>query len=294
MSPDRDLERELRELGSHVEYPPTPDLSQAVRSRLDEGVEETPRRGWSGPALRWVAVAAVVLIAAVPVLSPALRDTAAGWFAGGQASSGGQAADGGQALSSGSPAVEETMMMEDAGAGADLAESGGADMPASGGGARPLGKDLGYAKRIPLREAQTRLAGSEPLLPDMRGLGAPDEVYAGGSSRDGGVVLVYRAAGSKLPALGDTGMGLVLTEVPGSVESAYLRGGSLAVAEIEEVNVGNGRGYWVPSGRRPPSSAKREGDLPGSVLFWEPGGLALRLEADVSKQEAIHIAESVR
>jgi hypothetical protein len=39
---------------------------------------------------------------------------------------------------------------------------------------------------------------------------------------------------------------------------------------------------------------KRTDDLPGSVLLWEQGGLALRLEADISKQEAIHIAESVR
>src|SRR3990170_4683976 len=95
MQPDRDLERELRELGSHVEYPPTPDLARTVRGRLDEGEEPAPRRfRLPLPALKWAAAAAVVLIAAAPALSPAMRDTVAGWFEGGQTSTGDQAADG--------------------------------------------------------------------------------------------------------------------------------------------------------------------------------------------------------
>lgn len=294
MQPDRDLERELRELGSHVEYPPTPDLARTVRSRLDEGEEPAPHRfRLPLPALKWAAAAAVVLIAAAPALSPAMRDTVAGWFEGGQASTGDQAAGGaGEALSSGSPGGEVTMMEDGGGSPADAARpnSGGQIMPGSGGGSRPSGGNLGYGERIPLREAQTRLAGSEPLLPET--LGVPDQVYAGGSSRNGGVVLVYRA-NSGLPSLGGTGVGLVLTEVPGSVESAYLRGGTLAVAGIEEVSVGSGRGYWVPASGRP-SPTDRAGDLPGNVLFWEREGLALRLGADLPKREMIRIAESVR
>jgi hypothetical protein len=288
MQPDRDLERELRELGSHVEYPPTPDLARTVRGRLDEGEEPAPRRfRLPLPALKWAAAAAVVLIAATPALSPAMRDTVAGWFEGGQAAGGA-----GEALSSGSPGGEVTMMEDGGGSPADAARpnSGGQIMPGSGGGSRPPVGNLGYGERIPLREAQTRLAGSEPLLPET--LGAPDQIYAGGSSRNDGVVLVYRA-NSGLPSLGGTGVGLVLTEVPGSVESAYLRGGSLAVAGIEEVSVGSGRGYWVPAGGRP-SLADRGGDLPGNVLFWEREGLALRLGADLPKREMIRIAGSVR
>src|SRR3712207_7051951 len=33
---DHELERELTEIGARIEYPPTPDLSRAVRRRLDE------------------------------------------------------------------------------------------------------------------------------------------------------------------------------------------------------------------------------------------------------------------
>ena len=56
MQPDRDLERELRELGSRVEYPPTPDLARAVRRRLEEAEQPAPRRGWFDlPVVRWAA-----------------------------------------------------------------------------------------------------------------------------------------------------------------------------------------------------------------------------------------------
>jgi hypothetical protein len=33
---DRELERELRELGSLIDYPPTPDVARAARNVLDE------------------------------------------------------------------------------------------------------------------------------------------------------------------------------------------------------------------------------------------------------------------
>lgn len=283
MLPDRDLERELRELGSRVEYPPTPDLARAVRSRLDEEGGSAPPRGWFDlPVARWAAVAAVVLIAAVPVLSPAARDTVAGWFEGGQASSGGEALSGGRAA--GGPEDATVMMEEDAESRADVPQSaGGPEMPASGGETPSSARGPGFGERIPLREAETRLEGRELLLPEARGLEVPDEVYANGPSRSGGVVLVYEA-GSGLPSEGDAGVGLVLTEVPGSLESAYRRGGDLADARTGEVSVGDGRGYWAPSGGR---------HLP-NALFWERGGLALRLEAGLPKREMIGVAESVR
>jgi hypothetical protein len=283
---EEEFERELRELGSHVEYPPTPDLARAVRRRLDQEGAERPahsRINWPPFAsLRWAAAAAAfLLIVAVPALSPTLRATVAGWFEAGQTASSGQRAGGreaAQAPSAGKPAKD-----------ASLAESASPESA----GSRPLGEGLGLGERITLREARTRVGADELLLPGMPKLGEPDEVYTGGPSQRGGVVLVYRAR-SGLPPLADTGVGLVLTELPGEVESAYLADGAPTGAGIEEASVAGGRGYWVAAGPRHSSQVDRTDDLPGSVLFWERGGLALRLEADISKQEAIRIAESVR
>jgi hypothetical protein len=273
MQPDRELERELGELGSRIEYPPTPNLPRAVRSQLEEETERTPRRFW--PALpglgRAAAAASVVLI--IIALSPAVRTTVAGWFVSGQG-----AGSGGEAVRA--PSTEQAAQ-DESHAGAVKPSGGGSLMP-------PAGEGLGFGDRISLREAR-RVAADELLLPQMPKLGRPDEVYASGPSRNGGVVLVYRARGG-LPPLGGTGIGLVLTELPGEVEAEYLARG----AGIEDVSVGGERGYWVPAGHRHSSPVKRTDDLPGSVLLWEQGGLALRLEADISKQEAISIAESVR
>ncbi len=87
MQPDRDLDRELRDLGPSIEYPPTPDLAGSVRSRLeaDDGAAAPPARG---PQLWWIAAAAIVLLVALPVFASILN-TMGGAFSGGAAAGGG-------------------------------------------------------------------------------------------------------------------------------------------------------------------------------------------------------------
>jgi len=96
MQPDRDLDRELRDLGPRVEYPPVPDLARSARRRLETeaGSPGSPAR--SRPQLWWIAAAALVLLVAVPVLSLAVRGMGGGAFSGG---AGGAA--GGVAMESG-------------------------------------------------------------------------------------------------------------------------------------------------------------------------------------------------
>jgi hypothetical protein len=57
------------------------------------------------------------------------------------------------------------------------------------------------------------------------------------------------------------------------------------------VSVDGGPGYWSATGRIPSAMDPR---LPCPALLWEQGGVALRLEANVQKERAIRIAESVR
>ena len=259
--PDRELERELRELGSLIDYPPTPDVARAARRVLDEEENSRPRRFLTAfPAMRWVAVAAAfVLVVAVPTLSPGLRATVSDWFV----------AEG--VHNAGEPAVD---------AGSPERQTEAAAPPA---GEPKSGKSLAArlsGEKITLQEAQARTDGAL-LLPRMPKLGKPDEIYAGETSGKDGIVLVYR---NGLPSLGDTGISLVLTETPGDIGSAYLRGKTTVGSEFERVSVDGGPGYWGYAGHR----------LPGHVLLWEKRGVALRLEADVRKGQAIHIAESVR
>ena len=261
MRRDRELERELGELGSRIEYPPTPDLARAARRRLEEE-ERTPRRGGFGlPTLsaRWAAAAALLLFLAVPLLSPATRETFSGPFVAGPAADGGKPQ--GVAVESGDDA--------------------------------PRPSSLGRAESITLREARARAGDGAPvLLPRAQELGEPDEVYALGRPSRGGVALVYRSRPG-LPPLGGTEIGLVLTELPGDLESTYL-GEAVSMRGFEEVRVGGGGGYWIPDGRRLARPDHRTWRPRAGVLLWEREGRALRLEADLPKGEAIRIAESTR
>ena len=70
---------------------------------------------------------------------------------------------------------------------------------------------------------------------------------------------------------------------------------------LTPVTVNGGRGYWIDgeshvffyrdaSGNVHSESVR----LAGNVLVWEQGGLIVRLEGDISLEEALRIAESVR
>ena len=258
---DRELERELRELGSLIDYPPTPNVARAARNVLDEAANEQSRRlRRAFPTMRWAAVAAAfVLVVAVPTLSPGLRATVSDWF--------------GAATFYQSTGV-------DAGSPERESEAGAPPAGVSESGTSPAQAPRFSGERISLREAQARMDGAL-LLPRTPELGKPEEIYTVGTARNEGVMLVYKDG---LPPLGDTGIHLVLTEVPGDLEPAYLTGRTTAGSKFDRVSVDGNPGYWRSAGNR----------LPGQTLLWEQGGVALRLEANVKKEQAIRIAESAR
>ncbi len=93
---DRDLENELRDLGSHTEYPPVPDLVRSVRSRLEAEDGTAGSSARSRPQLWWFVAAALVLLVAVPVFALAVRDTGGGAFSAGGGAARDEAESGGQ------------------------------------------------------------------------------------------------------------------------------------------------------------------------------------------------------
>jgi hypothetical protein len=81
---DEEMERGLRDLGARMEYPPTPDVADTVRRRLEEETaSRESRRTLRLPSFlapRWTAVAAALLVICVLALYPTLRDTLSGPF----------------------------------------------------------------------------------------------------------------------------------------------------------------------------------------------------------------------
>jgi len=259
---DRELERELRELGSLIDYPPTPNVVRATRNVLDEAANEQSRRlRRAFPTMRWAAVAAAfVLVVAVPTLSPGLHATVSDWFVA-------------EDFHAGEPDV-------DAGSPERQSEAGAPAAGVSKSGLSPAQATRFSGERISVPEARARMDGAL-LLPQAPKLGKPEEIYTVGTSRKEGVMLVYKDGP---PPLGDTRIHLVLTEVPGDLEPAYLTGRTTVGSKVDRVSVDGSPGYWRSAGNR----------LPGQILLWEQGGVSLRLEANVKKEQAIRIAESVR
>lgn len=67
-----DIERDLRDLGEHIDFPPTPDFGPTLRRQLARRPAWFERRSWQRLALATVAAAVVVALAAVAY--PPTRD----------------------------------------------------------------------------------------------------------------------------------------------------------------------------------------------------------------------------
>jgi hypothetical protein len=147
-----------------------------------------------------------------------------------------------------------------------------------------LGTFLG--EQVSLQEARER-AGFEVVVPTE--LGEPDEVYFQESPPGGMVSFVY---GTKEDPRA------LFTQFAARVDEAIFK--KIAPdTKIEPVTVEGQPGFWL-EGAHFFSYFDRHGDmqseqvrLAGNVLLWERGTRTLRLEADISKEEALRIAASV-
>jgi hypothetical protein len=137
-------------------------------------------------------------------------------------------------------------------------------------------------------ERARALAQHAVLVPRGNGLERPDVVYVDPSSPGRPVALVYGPL--ERPRL------LVL-----EFRAAPLIEKSLTFeTRVEQIRIDGRRGLWIEgprheffyqtSGRGPMRDTQR---LAGNTLLWSRGSLTLRLEGDLTKGEAIRIAESM-
>jgi hypothetical protein len=257
------LEEALADLGAALEFPPTPDLATAVTARLGEvPARPRPRR----PRWRRLALAglvAAVLAAAVLVVSPATRE-----------------------------AVARRLGLR----GVEIRIGGPAPPTAT---TRPERLELGLGERVTLEEARRRV-DFPVLVPGTAGLEQPTAVFVGAGPPSGGRVdLVYRARPG-LPASQFTDVGLLITEFRGEPTGEFLKKVT-GMGLVEEVEVGGQPGYWF--GGEPHFFTYRDARgnlgeertrLAGNTLIWQRGDLTLRLEAQIPREEALRIAESMR
>ena len=256
---DRELEAALRDIGAHLAYPRTADLLPVVRSRI-----EAERRGgfwaqlWSPRAAFAPALATVALLLVAALVFQPIGANA----------------------------------LEAIGIGR-LAIFRGAEPAAAVGG-----KVLADAQRVASVDEASRQAGFSVVVPAA--LGSPDEVYVRQSQQGATVFLVY-APRSGIPAAKQTGIGVLVTQAAGTFEPPLLGKVLPPGARAEEVTVNGRRGVWIEGAPHQMFFRSPNGEvvidtlrLAGNVLAWDQGGVFVRLEADLPKDQALRIASSAR
>ncbi len=143
--------------------------------------------------------------------------------------------------------------------------------------ARPL--DLG---RPVSREEAERTAGF-----GLVDLGEPDRIYVRGDA----VSLVYGPVATPR---------LVLTELRGELWTGFVQKVGASGTRVEAVTVDGAPGLFVSGDQHfvmfldeNGSVADEQTYLAGTVLLWNRGELLLRLEGDLSREQAIRLAESI-
>jgi hypothetical protein len=186
--------------------------------------------------------------------------------------------------------------------------------------AAALGSRLNLGQPMTLEQARARVAFQIQV---PAALGAPDQVYLLDAPVGGQVALVYYPR-PDLPQASTTGVGLLLTEFGGNVHGTGVIGKGLPPGtrlddvqvqssqpligkelppgtRLEDTPVQTSHGYWIDGDPHTFFYLDARGQvrtettrLAGSVLLWELGDVTLRLEARLSKDQALQLASSVR
>ena len=259
---EQELLATLTELGERLEYPRPTRLAAAVRARLSE---PRPRRWWEAilsPRYALAPAAATLLLILVVSLAamPGVR-----------------------------AAADEFLRLR----GVDIFRTTATPSPPV---ASPTAAFPG--QRVTLEEARRRA----PFLraPADARLGAPDHVYIDQTQAGERVTLVY-VSRPDVPVSREAGVSAVVVAFRGRIDESLFAKVAVPGTRVEEVTVSGGRGYWLEgtphqffyrdaAGNPAPETLR----LAGNTLLWEQGGVTFRLEAQLSRDDALRIAASFR
>lgn len=153
------------------------------------------------------------------------------------------------------------------------------------------GPALGHAESLDQAEAETGFVAVVPTA-----LGPPDRVWVDMTSEGRRIVLAWRAT-DDLPSVDGLPWGAILYEFKGQIQQAsktlFAEGDTFGNARV------SGRaGFWI-TGPHELDLITGEGTfarfrVTGNVLVWRGAGLTLRLETELSKTQAVRIAQSGR
>lgn len=158
------------------------------------------------------------------------------------------------------------------------------------------GEGLPLGTRTTLAEAQDRVPYR---VRSLAALGAPDAVYVDPSAPGLPVTMVYEAR-ADIPRDRRTGIGLLFTQLRAEADEEAFTKLVGPRTRVEQVTVGRAQGIWIEGEAHAVFYRDRDGlvfddplHLAGNVLLWQVSDVTYRIEADLSRAEAIRLARSL-
>src|SRR5438876_4969298 len=256
---DRDLERTLSDIGTRLGGP-TRDIWPAVRTRIAERRARPPwsrlsiERGTLAP----VAVTLAVILVAALLLTPRVADAL------------------GNLLNLSGVQVYRVPQTPTASTSAHAVTFAG--------------------QRVATAAEASRMAGFTVRMPAA--LGDPSAIYV--ETAPVRVTIVY-ASVKGIPTSPQAGVSAMVVEFRGTIETQIMAKAIGPGTSLDAVPLGSGVAYYLsgqphqffffdPAGNLQPETLR----LAGNTLLWEQDGYTYRLEAQVSRDEAVRIASSFR
>jgi hypothetical protein len=261
--PPEDLDRALRDLGQHLDWPSNPDLLPGIRLQLTQHPRRQSLLSRLRPAtapgrLAWATAAVVAVILLVLTISDSTRSTVADRLG----------------LPGVSISTEPTVTSSP-------------------------GRELQLGTLTTLDEAANEI-GSGLVAPPDSVLGQPDAVYVLNAAGIVQVTYVYRPR-ADVPEVGDTGVGLLISQFDGHTNESFIQKQLGPDTSIEMTEVNGQAAFWI-SGHphvfyyeRPDGEIREETiRLAANVLLWEQDGKTLRIESSLDRDATVGIAEAMR
>jgi hypothetical protein len=281
---DAELEAALWGLSEEIAWPASvapsagadrPDLAAIVRVRLETAprivVPARPRWSW-WPARRAILAAVIIL------LSLAVLAGAAGL---------------------GLPGLRLILGPTPVSPPPSLAPSPtppGAAPAGSGSASDAPGATLGLGQQVTLDALDAR-AGFAVTWPSDPAVGAPDAAFVD-VALGGQVALVWQS-GEGLPDTLEPGVGLVLTEFAGTVDSGFFSKAIGRGTTAQAVKVHGDQGFWITGDPHllfytgPNGFIDDQRRWVGDALLWSRGPITYRLETSLGRDAALRLAESM-
>jgi hypothetical protein len=162
----------------------------------------------------------------------------------------------------------------------------------------PLGSRLGLGTLAPTIDDVERLTGRPARLPSDPAIGPPDTAYVD-HSRANQVAFAW-AADAMLPATREPGIGLLLMQFDGRVDSGLFEKILDQGVTAEPVSVDGNDGFWISGDphfffyRMADGSIVDDGRRwVGDALIWSDGDTTYRIESALGRDRTIAIAEGL-